>query len=159
MPNNWTPLYDRTGVSFRIDRGNVAPYQTSFLSVTRKKLTKTPSMILLYRTILDKATIDPAGTNLGGPDFYIPSFQLTGSGTIKVQGLDALSLSYSGESHSNQYSYRRVDFMKDNWQYTIWLSTWPQYAKDDGKIFDGVVASFGFADSGASSSSSKTSRK
>lgn len=164
MPANWTPLYDMTGVNFRLERGPVSPHPTSFLSVTRKKLSKTQSIAVLYRTILDKATIDAAGTNLGGPDFYIPSFKITGSGTIKLAGTDALSMSYTGESRSETRSYRRVDVIKGTWQYTIWMSTPPQYLKEDEKTFEGVVSSWTLTESPAtavqsSSSSSKRTKR
>lgn len=163
MPANWTPLYDMTGVNFRLERGPVSPHPTSFLSVTRKKLSKTQSMAVLYRTILDKATIDAAGTNLGGPDVYIPSFKITGSGTIKLAGTDALSMSYTGESRSEARSYRRVDVIKGTWQYTIWMSTPPQYLKEDEKAFEGVVNSWTLTESPMaaikSSSSSQRSKR
>lgn len=159
MPANWTPLYDMTGVNFRLERGPVSPHPTSFMSVTRKKLSKPQTLVLLYRTILDKATIDAAGTNLGGPDFYIPSFKITGSGTIKVAGIEALSMSYTGESRSEQRSYRRVDLVKDSWQYTIWLATPPQYLKEDEKVFEGVVQSFSFEGSNLQMSSASSRGK
>lgn len=141
MPANWTPLYDRNGVSFRMDRGSAMPYQTAFISVKRSKLSKPKTIKVLYRSILDKATIDAAGTNLGGTDRYIPSFALASSGTTKVQGIEALSMSYTGELGSEQLTFRRVDFIKNNWQYTVWLATQPAYAGVDVGVWEGVVGS------------------
>jgi hypothetical protein len=91
---------------------------------------------------MEHSTIASTSQDALGGDSYIPSFHLTSSGSIKIQGNDAISVRYTGELSSNTFTAERVMFTTDRWMYTIALRTLPEYEEGDRRTFKGVVKSF-----------------
>ncbi len=142
IPETWEATYTPNEVSFTLDHKIAPIHDTSVIFIHRYPINQKESLTLAYRRFMENTKFDDAGIKLGGPDRYIPSFHLSGSGTVKVAGLDALSVSYTGESHSIKYAFRRISMIKGKWLYIIGVASLPQYAKEDSKVFDGVVGSF-----------------
>lgn len=142
-PDTWKTNNASNGVY--IERKVPTTSNTSSIVIQRRSIPKNQEWTIkkLYNTFIQAVTLDSA-INKVYPDTYLPSFNLSASGTVKVAGLNALSLTYTGEYHSVTKSFHLVKFVSGNWIYTVYLETLPQYAKEDGKVFEGVVGSLVF---------------
>lgn len=142
-PDTWKTNNASNGVY--IERKVTTTTNTSSIVIQRRSIPKNQEWTVkkLYNTFIQAVTLD-SSANTVYPDTYLPSFSLTSSGTIKVAGQNALSLVYTGESRSATMSFRNVKFISGSWVYTVYLQTFPQYAKEDGKVFEGVVGSLMF---------------
>lgn len=142
-PDTWKTNNASNGVY--IERKVPTTTNTSSIVIQRRSIPKNQEWTLkkLYNTFIQAVTMD-SSANAVYPDTYLPSFNLTSSGSMKIAGQNALSLVYTGESRSATMSFRSVKFVSGSWVYTVYLQTLAQYAKEDGKVFEGVVGSLAF---------------
>ena len=150
--SDWKTSTSEKGIALSLQRSMLPESSPSTIMIVRSSLPKDWTQKKAYISFLQKVMLNSSETGVL-PDTYLPSFHLSASGSIKVQKMDALSLSYTGEVRSISMVFRYIMFTDSGFLYQIYSQSLPEYAIADSKVFDGVVKSLVIERQGGSSSS------